>query len=216
MSSPTVTPRLLGVPESNVVWSVRIALAEKGVPVAHVPADPHSPDVRAIHPLGKIPVFEHGSVRLAESRAICAYVDQAFEGPPLVPAGLVERATVEQWVSMALTDLDPVAVRRFLFLYLFPADPAAGPDPAAIAAALPTVRGRLLAWDAAVAAHGGYVAAPAWTLADAYATPIIAYLRNLPEGPALFEATPALRGWFERVSARPSFATTLPELAKPR
>jgi glutathione S-transferase len=44
---------------------------------------PHTPEVVAIHPFGKIPVMRHGDVTLAESRAICGYVDRAFDGPAL-------------------------------------------------------------------------------------------------------------------------------------
>jgi glutathione S-transferase len=43
---------------------------------------PHTPEIDAVHPLGKIPALRHGDVTLAESRAICFYIDHAFGGPP--------------------------------------------------------------------------------------------------------------------------------------
>jgi glutathione S-transferase len=63
--------QIIGAPQSNYVWVVRIACHEKGVPYTLVPVMPHTPEVDAIHPLGKIPVLRHGNVTLAESRAIC-------------------------------------------------------------------------------------------------------------------------------------------------
>jgi glutathione S-transferase len=64
--------QIIGAPQSNYVWVVRIACHEKGVPYTLVPVMPHTPDVDAIHPLGKIPALRHGNVRIAESRAICS------------------------------------------------------------------------------------------------------------------------------------------------
>src|SRR6201987_6141200 len=77
--------QIIGAPQSNYVWVSRIACHEKGVPYTLVPVTPHTPEVDAIHPLGKIPAFRHRDVSLAESRAICFYIDHAFDGPPLVP-----------------------------------------------------------------------------------------------------------------------------------
>src|SRR5579864_2963809 len=76
---------LIGAARSNYVWVCRIALAEKGVPYRLNEARPHTPEVDAIHPFGKIPVMRHGEVTLCESRAICSYIDNAFDGPKLVP-----------------------------------------------------------------------------------------------------------------------------------
>jgi glutathione S-transferase len=46
--------QIIGAPQSNYVCVVRIACLEKGVPYTLVPAVPHSPEVDAIHPFGKI------------------------------------------------------------------------------------------------------------------------------------------------------------------
>ncbi|MGA9728767.1 MAG: glutathione S-transferase family protein, partial [Methylocella sp.] len=39
------------------------------------PAKPHSPEVNAIHPLGKVPAMRHGQFQLFESKAIVTYAD---------------------------------------------------------------------------------------------------------------------------------------------
>ena len=70
--------QIIGAPGSNFVWTTRIACAEKGVPYTLVPTLPHTPEVRAIHPFGKIPVARarrRGPVRVTRD---LLYIDRAF------------------------------------------------------------------------------------------------------------------------------------------
>ena len=106
--------QIIGGPQSNYVRVARIACAEKGVPYTLVPIMPHTPEVDAIHPFGKIPVMRHGDVTLSESRAICFYIDHAFDGPDLVPRWPVEGARTEEWISLVNTTIDPLLVRQYL------------------------------------------------------------------------------------------------------
>ena len=71
---------IIGVPQSNYVWAVRMVCEEKGVPYDYRPERPHSPAVDAIHPFGKVPVMRHGDVELCESKAIATYIDRALAG----------------------------------------------------------------------------------------------------------------------------------------
>ena len=129
---------IIGGPASNFVWTCRIACAEKRVPYKLVSVMPHTPEVDAIHPLGKIPAMRYGDVTLCESRAICAFIDRMFDGPPLVPADPIAAARVEQWLSIVNTAIDPVWVRQYVGAgYLFPGTPDKSPNRAAIEAALP-------------------------------------------------------------------------------
>ena len=115
--------QLIGAAASNYVWVCRIAATEKGVPYSLIPTMPHTAEVDAIHPFGKIPVMRHGAVALAESRAICRYIDDAFEGPRLVPAEPAAAAQVEQWVSIVNTHVDPIWLRQYAGAYMFPGTP---------------------------------------------------------------------------------------------
>jgi len=115
---------LIGGPQSNYVWTCRIALAEKGVPYTLTATMPHTPVADATHPLGKIPSIRHGDVTLCESRAICAYIDRAFTGPPLMPLDVANAAEVEQWISIVNTGIQPVT-SQYLSGYFFPARPTA-------------------------------------------------------------------------------------------
>jgi glutathione S-transferase len=198
---------IIGLPQSNFVWATRIAIAEKGVAHSFVAADPHSPEVSAISPFGKVPVMRHGDFRLAESRAICTYVDRAFEGPSLVPREPREAALAEQWTSLVVSTIEPVLIRQYLFAYLFPKTATGQPDASRIAAALPTVHRHLDVLDGAV--QSGEIG-HRFTLADAYLAPILFYLKDLPESGEALASRPALRDYAARQSERPSVRATAP------
>ena len=113
------TLEIIGAPQSNFVRTARMACMEKGVPYTLTSARPHSPDVDAIHPFGKIPVMRHGDFSLCETKAICSYIDLAFDGPPLIPRDPTGAARTEQWISLVNTGFDLVVrtpVSRGVFL----------------------------------------------------------------------------------------------------
>ena len=209
---------IIGAPQSTFVRSVRIACEEKGVPYRLTPARPHSPEVDAIHPLGKIPVMKHGTFALFESRAIVAYVDRAFPGPRLFPDDARECALIEQWVSIANTAIIPKA-NAYLQGYFFSRAADGRPDRGAIEALWPEVRAHMDLLDEAVKATGHLVASQ-FTYADMNLLPVLAYLRRCPESSAALAESGALGGYFVRHSQRASVKATEPppfsELAAPR
>jgi glutathione S-transferase len=199
---------LIGASPSNYVWTCRIALAEKGVPYKHVSAKPHTPEVDAIHPFGKIPVMRHGAVELAESRAICAYIDNVFPGAKLAPEDPVKAAQVEQWVSLVNTEIDPVWLRRYLVGYVFPKTPDGSPDRALIDAALPKMEQQFAVMDRATAT--GHLVGDSFTLADMNFLPILFYMGTRPESTALLLRSSHLKQYLDRHMARKSVQETFP------
>ncbi len=202
--------QIIGAPASNFVWVTRIACAEKGVPYTLVPTPPHTPEVAAIHPFGRIPVARHGAVTLCESRAICLYIERAFAGPALVPGDPAAAALVEQWLSIINTHVDPVLVRRYLRAYFFPDTADGSPDRKTIEAALPEMRTAFAVLDEAVSATG-YLAGSSFTLADIDLLPILFYMNKMPESRVMLEQARHLKAYFERHMERPSVKQTFPE-----
>ena len=200
--------QIIGLKQSNYVWATRIACAEKGVPHEHIDLGPHSPDVDGIHPLGKIPVMRHGDFVLCESRAICGYIDRTFDGPKLVPEDSREAAIAEQWTSIITTSIEPIAIRQYLFGYMFPATPDGSPNRVNIDAAIPKLSAGLRMVEGAVQA--GHLGGANFRLADAYLVPILFYLRTTPEGGQLIANSSALTDYFERNVGRKSVADTMP------
>jgi len=144
---------IIGVPQSTYVRVVRIAAEEKGIAYELNPARPHSPEVLAIHPLGKVPVMRHGAVALFESRAIAGYFDRAFPGPRLIPEDVVAAAETDQWVSLMNCSLHPLFI-PYVFAYFFSGLPDRAPDRARIDASLAGVEQALGILDRGVAADG--------------------------------------------------------------
>ena len=61
--------------------------------------DQHKPDYLAINPQGTIPAMTHGDKVLTESSAMMEYIDEAFDGPSLMPADPVERWRARWWMK---------------------------------------------------------------------------------------------------------------------
>jgi glutathione S-transferase len=201
--------QIIGVPQSNYVWVVRMACEEKGVPYDLVPARPHTPEVDALHPLGKIPGMRHGDVALCESKAIVTYIDKTFGGPRLIPEDARGAAQVEQWVSLVNTAIDPCLVRVYLISYFFPKTPDGSPDRAAIDGVLPTMQKQIDLLDKAVSATG-FLAAGGFTLADINLLPILYYVQRCPEGGAMLKRAQNLMRYYARHSERASFKASTP------
>ena len=200
--------QIIGAPQSNYVWVTRIACTEKGVPYILVPGMPHSPEIDAIHPFGKIPVMRHGDITLSESRAICFYIDHAFAGPPLAPKSAIEGAQTEQWVSLVNTHIDPLLVRQYLAAYFFPRTPGR-PDRGVIDAAVAKMEPHFAVLDRAVA-KTGHLVGEGFTLADINLLPILFYLDKLPESRAILRDATSLNAYYQRHMARASVKETTP------
>jgi glutathione S-transferase len=201
--------QIIGAPQSNFVYVARIACLEKSVPYTLIPAMPHSPEVDAIHPFGKIPVMRHGDVTLSESRAICYYIDHAFDGPALAPRDPVEGARTEEWISLVNTTIDPLLVRQYLRAHFFPGTPDGSPDRAAIDAALPKMEQHFAVLDRAVA-KTGHLVGNSFTLADINLLPILYYMDKMPESSAILRRSTSLRLYFDRHMSRPSAKEATP------
>ena len=81
-----------------------LALEEKGVAWAShyidmIAFDQHQPEYLAINPQGTIPAMTHDGRVLTESTAIMEYVDEAFDGPALMPADARDRWRVRWWMK---------------------------------------------------------------------------------------------------------------------
>jgi glutathione S-transferase len=200
---------IIGIPQSNYVRVIRMVCEEKGIDYSLTAVPPHSAEVTAIHPLGKIPAMRHGDIELFESKAIATYLDRVFDGPKLIPEQPVLAAAVEQWVSLVNTVVDRTMIRSYLFGYVFPKTADGKPDRAMIDGAVPELQRQMSILDRAVAGTG-HLAGSALTLADLNLMPILFYAKQFPEGGEALAANRHLSAYFDRHAARPSFINTMP------
>ncbi|KAJ7058465.1 glutathione S-transferase [Mycena amicta] len=95
---------------------VALVLAEKQIPFQNIPVDmfkreQKSPEHRARHPFGEIPVIDDDGFVLYEMRAICRYLVEKYpqKGPKLLPGpSLQERALFEQAASVEFANFYPI------------------------------------------------------------------------------------------------------------
>jgi len=199
---------ILGLPQSNYVWAVRMVCEEKGVPYELKRAFPHTPDLNAIHPFGKMPAMRHGDVTLCESKAIATYIDRVFDGPKVIPEDAMHAAQVEQWVSLGNVEFDKVMIRQYVVGYAFPKEPGK-PDMAQIGKAAERMKPQVAALDKQVA-KTGYLAGDSFTYADINMLPMLFFVSRFPEGKALLDEANNLSAYMERHFARPSFKASAP------
>ncbi len=202
---------IIGIPMSNFVRTARMACIEKGVPYRLLPAGPQTPEVLAVHPYGQVPGMRHGDLALCESRAICGYIDQAFEGPALMPRDPAAAAVAEQWCSLVAHKVDQAMLRAYGLAYFFPGTADGKPDMTRVEKAVPNLQKAFDVVEARLAASP-YLGGAEFGLADMFLLPIVHYMKMLPESGAMIAKAPALSAWFDKVSARPSAVETVPVL----
>ncbi len=200
---------LYGVGPSSYTRTARLALAEKGVACAFEECPPHSEAILRLNPFGHLPAFTDGDYVVHETSAIARYVDEAFEGPPLLPDSMAGRARCEQWVSAFKDHLYGPLVRRYIRPIFFPQTADGEPDRDLVAPALEELPGLLAIWEAGYA-RSPWLAGDSLSLADLFVMPPIAYLELMPDGPRLLGNTPNLRRALAAMRHRPSFAPTAP------
>lgn len=198
---------------------LRFALAEAGADYQFVPVDlgkgeQKAPEFLAMNPHGKIPVLLDGDFALPESDAILWYVAEKFPAARLIPAaadGLSaaqSRARVLQWCDFASTALYP-AYADFWTYALGPADKRL-PWAAELAQQKLTRNLDLLETvltDRQFLAGAG---AGSLSIADLSNASIVNTLKlKMPSDP--LAGRPNLTGWFQRVTARPSWKAALGE-----
>ena len=207
----TQTPvEIFGIPQSNFVRAVRMAIAEKGLSYEYHPVQPHSPEARAVHPRGLVPGLRHGEVVLGESQAIIAYLDGLWPDSPMGPSGsLAESAEIIQWTSIVVTVVDQTLIRQYVVPYAFPKTADGSPDRAAIDAVLPKLRDIFTLLETRLSGSD-YLAANRFTFADALLlTTLIPALRR-PEAAEIATGAPAVRRYVELHSRRQSYVQTAP------
>jgi glutathione S-transferase len=207
-------PIVYGPAFSSYVWSVRLALAEKGVThvLIDVPFGAHKQEPHlSRQPFGKVPAFEHDGFALYETQAIMRYIEEAFAGPPLQPEGIQEFARMNQVIGIIDAYGWPAIAGAILFnRVLKPRFLGGAPDEAAIAAALPRARLVLSEIDRLMG-DNPFLAHEHLSLADLLAFPLLWYFARVPEGEAAFAEHPKLALWLKRMEARQSFAVTKPQ-----
>ncbi len=128
---------LYGINLSTFTRKVRLALAEKRVEYRFEVAPMGSPTVRALHPLGKIPVVEADGLVIPDSSVIIAWLERVFPEPALYPAEAGDLARALWLEEYADTRLREATVPFFAERVVKPVFQGKSGDAAALARAAP-------------------------------------------------------------------------------
>jgi glutathione S-transferase len=207
-------PEIIGSIRSTYTRVACMVCEEKGIEYVLTERPLHAPEIRAIHPFGKMPVLRHGDVELFESKAIATYLDRSFPAPFVFPSDPHLAALTEQWVSLVNTVIDRTLIRTYLFAYIAPKTADGAPDREAIAAVMPALREHIGVLDKAVA-KTGHLVGEQFTFADINLLPILHRVGQAPEGAEALANATHLARYYDRHAARPSFTRTMPPAGPP-
>ena len=185
--------KIFGFAGSTYVRTARASCVEKGIPHELVPLEFQAESHRARHPFMRMPALEHEGHAFFETLAIGTYLDSLAEAPALHPASAAQRATMMQWISVAIDYLYRDLVRALL------AD-AVAEGAAETAARDLDILDRGLAGSA-------YLAGDSISLADLFVAPMLAFAESKDPrfGPG---ERSELKRWLAHMTSRESFRAT--------
>ena len=140
--------KLYGGSRSPYVRKVRVVLEEKGIPydLERIAPVPKTPELLAMHPMGKIPILRDGEVVVPDSSVICAYLERKHPTPALFPQDPAELAAavfLEEYSDTRMSEIiGGIAFETFVRPQILkePGDPAKA---AQLRARLPEIFGYL-------------------------------------------------------------------------
>lgn len=228
---------LFHIADAICAQKVRLALAEKGLDWESrllAAADLRSPAYLRLNPNGYVPTLLHNGRILIESRVISEYIEDAFDGAPLLPPAAYARYSARGWTKQVDDSLH-LNIYALSFAIVFRearlamreddrqrALPLTNPVKRAYTVDL-TERGLaspyfvhaverfvilLRDMDAALA-DSNWLGGEAYSLADCDLTPYLARLRRIGIYASLEPHFPHVARWFGAVESRPSFAAAI-------
>ncbi len=163
-----------------------------------------SAEYLAVNPMGKIPALVDGSFQLWESNAINWYVAEKYPEAKLLPSSLEGRAGVQRWLFFQSAHVSPACFQVFRTTNArMRRHWGIQPDAVATEAGLKELARYLPVLEAAL--EGRDWLERDFSLADIAYAP---HLTFIAEGGFDFAIYPRIKGWLERLWARPAWKKT--------
>lgn len=196
--------KLSGFHVSNYHNKVRLALLEKGIEFEEDAncRPSQKEEWLARSPLGKVPVIEVDGTALAESQAICEYLEDAYPQVPLYPKDPLARAKVRELIAVIELHMELVARRLYGALYFggLMSEETKKEVERDLAKGVRAFS-KLVKFDP-------YIAGKEFTLADCVAfvsLPLISMTSKLAFGKDVLESVPQLKPYLKMLGERPHF-----------
>lgn len=229
----TMSVKLYNLNNSTCSQKARIILAEKGVPFEDIQIDlkrneQYEDWYLKLNPNGVVPTLVHDGVAVIDSTVICEYVDDAFPTPAMTPPTAADRAKMRAWRQYS-DEVSTPSIRIPSFnAYIVPAwgsnewlanrkrsSPlrkaqfnrltSDGYPIEDVVAAMERLTQCIRRMEAQLSAGGPWLLGEQYTIMDVLLTPTIVRIHDIGLD-FMFADAPAVRGWYDRVQKRPSFA----------
>ena len=201
--------KLLGSSGSPYARKARVALIEKKINCEFVVDRPSNPGSQVpIHnPLSKVPVLVMDDGRsMYDSSVIVEYFDGIGSGPKLIPSEFAARIAVRQWEALGDGIVDAIVALTHDSRYSETCDPGAD----WYQKQLKKIEAGLATLERDIGANE-FCFGNAFGLADICACMALGYLDRAYASYDWRGKYPGLKRYAEKLSARPSLASTLPK-----
>ena len=201
--------RLYHHPLSPFSRKVRLVLAEKRLEVELVEERywEGGADLMRRNPAGQVPVLRMGARLLADSGAICEYLEEAHPQPPLMPQGPEARYEVRRLCAWFDGKFNAEVTSRMMGERVFKKLRGGGvPDSAAVKAGSRDIKYHL-GYMTMLLEQRRWLAGGDMTLADFAAAAHLSCLDYVSDVP--WDRYEAVHDWYAKIKSRPAFRSLL-------
>ncbi len=201
--------RLFHVPLSPFCRKVRLSLAEKKIEVDLVEERywEQDPDFLRRNPAGKVPILKIDNKIMAESTAICEYLEEAYPEPALLPKGADDRFEVRRIVAWFDDKFHTEVTSKLLYERVNKKVQGTGyPDSKNVKAGARAIKYHLdyMTW---LLDHRRWLAGDQISLADFAAASHLSALDYISD--VDWNRSEAVKDWYAKIKSRPAFRSIL-------
>jgi glutathione S-transferase len=204
-----VMNRLYHYPLSPFCRKVRLSLAEKRIEVELVEERYWEQDADFLrrNPAGKVPVLKLGNRTMAESAAICEYLEEINPAPPLMPKDADGRYEVRRLVNWFDDKFHAEVTAKLMGERVFKKVMGAGyPDSAHVKAGARAIKFHL-DYMASLLESRRWLAGNELTLADFAAAAHLSCLDYISD--VDWNRSEIVKDWYAKIKSRPAFRSIL-------
>ena len=201
--------RLYHVPLSPFCRKVRLSLAEKKLDVELVEERYWEQDAEFMrrNPAGKVPVVKMDGRTMAESAAICEYIEERHPTPPLMPRDTGQRYEVRRLVGWFDDKFHQEVTSKLLYERVNKKITGRGhPESAAVKAGAKAIKYHLdyMGW---LLDQRRWLASDSISLADFAAAAHLSSLDYISD--VDWNRNAAVKDWYAKIKSRPAFRSIL-------
>ncbi len=205
--------RLYHVPLSPFCRKVRLCLAEKKIEVELIEERywERDPEFLRRNPAGKVPVLKMDGMTMAESAAICEYLEEKYPEPALLPASPAARFETRRLVGWFDDTFHRQVTSKLLYERVNRKLTGAGyPDSSNVKAGARAIKFHL-DYMAGLLDRRRWLAGDVMTLADFAAAAHLSALDYISD--VDWNRSEVVRDWYAKVKSRPAFRSILADQA---